>query len=119
MQWVVEFHPDFANELFELSQSVQNELFKRVGLLKNAGPRLDRPHAGTLKNPKHPNMKELRFNAEGGVWRVCYAFDPNQSGILLVAGDKSGGSESLFYKKLLKKANQRYDDHLSNTEPKQ
>ena len=39
-------------------------------------------------------MKELRFDATGGVWRVAFAFDPNRKGILLVAGDKSGGSEA-------------------------
>jgi hypothetical protein len=35
-----------------------------------------RPHADTLDDSKHANMKELRFKADGGVWRVTYAFDP-------------------------------------------
>jgi hypothetical protein len=35
-------------------------------------------------------MKELRFDAAGGVWRVAFAFDPRRQGVLLVAGDKSG-----------------------------
>jgi hypothetical protein len=34
-------------------------------------------------------MKELRFDADNGVWRVAFAFDPNREAILLVAGDKS------------------------------
>jgi hypothetical protein len=37
-------------------------------------------------------MKELRFDAADGVWRVAFAFDPNRRAILLAAGDKSGGS---------------------------
>jgi hypothetical protein len=37
-------------------------------------------------------MKELRFDAADGVWRVAFAFDPNRKAILLVAGDKSGVS---------------------------
>jgi hypothetical protein len=41
-------------------------------------------------------MKELRFDAADGVWRVAFAFDPNRKAILLVAGDKSGGSEKRF-----------------------
>jgi hypothetical protein len=37
-------------------------------------------------------MKELRFDAEGGVWRFAFAFDPNREAIILVGGDKSGGA---------------------------
>ena len=58
-------------------------------------------------------MKELRFFADGGVWRVAFAFDPKRSAIVLVAGDKSGGSERRFYKQLIKKADARFDDHLA------
>jgi hypothetical protein len=36
------------------------------------------------------------------MWRVAFAFDPDRHGILLVAGDKSGGSEAKFYKRLQK-----------------
>jgi hypothetical protein len=57
-------------------------------------------------------MKELRFNAENGVWRVAFAFDPKRRAILLVAGDKSGGSEKRFYRELLRKADLRLDAHL-------
>ena len=41
-------------------------------------------------------MKELRFDADGGVWRVAFAFDPTREAILLIAGDKSAGSEARF-----------------------
>jgi len=57
-------------------------------------------------------MKELRFEADGGVWRVAFAFDPKRKAILLVAGDKSGGSEKRLYRKLIAKADARFDDHL-------
>jgi hypothetical protein len=33
-------------------------------------------------------MKELRFDAAGGVWRVAFAFDPARQAVLLVAGDR-------------------------------
>ncbi len=36
-------------------------------------------------------MKELRFDAAGGVWPVAFAFDPKRNAVLLIAGDKSGG----------------------------
>lgn len=65
-----------------------------------------------MKDSRHANMKELRFNAENGVWRVAFAFDPKRRAILLVAGDKSGGSEKRFYRELLRKADLRLDAHL-------
>jgi len=62
---------------------------------------------------RHANMKELRFDADGGVWRVAFAFDPKRRGVLLVAGDKSGGSEKRFYRSLLQAADARFDAHLA------
>lgn len=59
-------------------------------------------------------MKELRFKAANGVWRVAYAFDPVRTAILLAAGDKSGMSETLFYDRLIEKADRRYKSHLKS-----
>src|ERR1035438_32501 len=47
--------------------------------------------------------------AAGGEWRVAFAFDTKRKGILLIAGDKSGGSEKRFYRELLRKADNRFD----------
>ena len=99
-------------EFEELSQAVQDELLALATLLGELGPRLSRPHADTLNNSSFANMKELRFEADGGVWRVAFAFDPDRRAILLVAGDKSGVSEKRFYKTLIAKADKRYQAHL-------
>ena len=72
----------------------------------------------TLKGSKHPNMKELRFDASDGIWRVAFAFDRKRNAILLVAGDKSGGNETRFYKQLIAKADERFDDHLERAKKK-
>lgn len=61
-------------------------------------------------------MKELRFDAADGVWRVAFAFDPKRQAILLVGGDKSGGSEKRFYRQLIKKADARFDEHVTRVE---
>jgi hypothetical protein len=58
-------------------------------------------------------MKELRFDANDGIWRIAFAFDPKRRAILLVAGDKSGISEKRFYRELICKADQRFDLHLA------
>jgi len=57
-------------------------------------------------------MKELRFDAYDGVWRAAFAFDPKREAIILAAADKSGGSEKKFYKRLIKIADERFDQHL-------
>ena len=57
-------------------------------------------------------MKELRFKAADGAWRVAFAFDPERHAILLVGGDKSGSSEKRFYRQLLERADRRFQNHL-------
>ena len=93
VKWEVDLHDDFVPEYRDLEDEVQDELLALVELLEKFGPQLGRPRADTLNGSRHPNMKELRFAAAGGVWRVAFAFDPKRKAILLVAGDKSGGSE--------------------------
>src|SRR5881227_3846253 len=83
-----------------------------LACFSNSG-RNGRPRIDTLKDSRHANMKELRFSANGGEWRVAFAFDPKRKAILLVAGDKSGGSERRFYRELIRKADDRFDAHLA------
>ena len=109
--WIVEFHDEFDPEFDELGEEVQDELLAQLKLLEKIGPKLGRPRVDTLKGSEHANMKELRFTADGGEWRVAFAFDPRRYAIVLVAGDKSGGSEKRFYRQLIKKADKRFTAH--------
>ncbi len=113
MVWQVRFHDAFEVEFEAMAADVQDELIAMAKLLQDYGPKLGRPHADTLNGSQFANMKELRFRAAGGVWRVAFAFDPNREGVLLVAGDKSGGSEDRFYRRLIAKADERYAEHLA------
>lgn len=108
MTWTVLLHDAFEPEFLELVDDVQDEILAHAELLATFGPALGRPHVDTLSGSRHANMKELRFRAADGVWRVAFAFDPERRAILLVAGDKSGGSQSRFYKTLIKTADARF-----------
>lgn len=108
MTWTVLFHDAFEPEFLELLDDVQDEILAHAELLATFGPALGRPHVDTLAGSRHANMKELRFRAADGVWRVAFAFDPERRAILLVAGDKSGGSQARFYKTLIKNADARF-----------
>ena len=118
MTWIVEFDDLFVAEIEEWPLDAVIELEIRAGLLERFGPSLKRPHADTLKGSKHKNMKELRFDAADGVWRVAFAFDPNRQAILLVGGSKSGMKERRFYKSLIARADARFDDHLARSRRK-
>jgi hypothetical protein len=72
----------------------------------------------TLNGSRHTNMKELRFSAADGEWRLAFAFDLKRKAILLVAGDKSGGSQKRFYRELIKKADERFAAHLARLKSK-
>jgi hypothetical protein len=111
--WVVEFHPDFDPEYDALDHSIREALLSQVNLIRQYGPNLGRPRVDTLKGSKHSNMKELRFPAGGGVWRFAFAFDPIRRGIVFCGGDKSGGSAGRFYRRLIAKADARFDAHLA------
>jgi hypothetical protein len=110
--WTVVFHEEFEAEFGELPRAVRVKMAAHAVLLEQRGPQLSRPYADTLKGSRYPNMKELRFKAEGGVWRVAYAFDPEKHAVLLVAGSKAGVGQGSFYKQLIRKADRRFASHL-------
>jgi hypothetical protein len=113
MAWIVQFNEDFEPEFDALPEEVQDSIFAKATLLEEFGPELGRPHVDTLQGSQYANMKELRFNASDGVWRVAFAFDRKRQAIILFAGDKSGISQKRFYKQLIQIADQRFTNHLN------
>ena len=113
MSWIVEIGDEFEPELYHLHEDVRTEILALTRLLQQCGPQLGRPRVGTLNGSRHANMKELRFSAADGEWRVAFAFDTKRKAILLVAGDKSGVGETRFYRELIRKADDRFDAHLA------
>jgi len=135
-RWDVEFYPEFEPEFDDLPEEVQDELLAKALLLAEFGPGLGRPHVDTLKGSRHHNLKELRFEALDGVWRVAFAFDPVRKAILLVAGDtavfprmrysakpgnprKSSIRQIKLYSVAVKKADERFDRHLKDLKERQ
>lgn len=112
IKWEVELVPEFESEVEELTPNVRKAMFKAAVHLELSGPMLGRPYADTLKGSRHSNMKELRFSADDGEWRVAFAFDPTRHAVLLVAGDKAGVGQKRFYADLIDKADGRFDAHL-------
>ena len=112
--WEVLLHDAFVEELEQLNESFQDELFAHAKLLVNYGPHLGRPTVDTLRGSTYFNMKEMRFSWQQEVWRVAFAFDPRRQAILLVGGNKCGVNQSRFYKRLIQVAEHRYQEHLQD-----
>lgn len=119
MFWSVELHAQFVAEFDALPESVQDELLAHVAVLEVFGPQLGRPRVDTLNGSRHKNMKELCFDAAGGVWRFAFAFDPKRAAIVLCGGDKSGGSGQRFYRQLIAKSDERFAAHIADLKRKE
>lgn len=112
--WAIAFHPACKAEFEDLTLRVQDALLAMLVALRERGPTLGRPEVDTLKGSAFANMKELRFRADQGVWRVVFAFDPQRCGILLAIGNKAGVSEQKFYERLIARADARLGEHLKH-----
>ena len=112
MTWTVIFAEEFDAEMAALPTGVRRSLLAHAGVLEVIGPTLGRPLVDTLYGSRFDNMKELRFDADDGVWRVAFAFDTARQAILLVSGDKAGVAQKRFYKALIAKADARFAEHL-------
>lgn len=115
MRWAVVLADEFEKEFAALDPDVQDELLSRLKLLQQFGPNLGRPNVDTLDDSSFPNMKELRFRLDG-LWRFAFAFDTNRQAVVLVGGDKEGEDQGRFYRQLIKKADERFGNHLKRLE---
>lgn len=111
MEWEVEFTDEFEAWWNALSPDEQDRVDFGVGLLKERGPELRRPYSDTVKESRHPNMKELRVQHAGDPYRVLYAFDPRRAAILLIGGNKTG--DPRWYERMIPVADDLYDEHLA------
>lgn len=108
--WDIEFTDEFGGWWDGLSEDEQESLTVSVKLLQVLGPALGRPHADSVKQSKHGNMKELRTQVHGQPLRTSYAFDPRRKAILLIGGDKTGYKR--FYDRMIPLADRLSDEHL-------
>lgn len=110
MAWEVEHTDEFAAWWDTLSEHEQAAVAASVRLLEEDGPNLGRPAVDTVKGSRHPNMKELRIQAQGRPLRTFFAFDPRRTAILLIGGDKTG--DNRFYDRMIPIADGLFDVYL-------
>ncbi|MCB5161269.1 type II toxin-antitoxin system RelE/ParE family toxin [Marinomonas algarum] len=104
---------DVFDEWFEaLDDTDKENVLASLLLLQHKGPQLPRPYADTVKASKFVNMKELRTQNKGNPIRSFYAFDPERTGIVLCAGEKTG-KEKRFYVRMISVADNELEKHLT------
>jgi len=108
MPWDVETTDEYDAWFLRQSADGQAAVRMKVELLKRYGPHLTRSHADTLKGSKLSNLKELRAYSASSEFRVAFVFDRERDAVLLIGGDKKGRDEKLFYRNLIKQAEEIY-----------
>lgn len=110
--WSVDIEP-ISGWLASLDDGSREQVVAAIELLEDRGPQLGRPIVDTVSASRHKNMKELRPGSSGrSELRVLFAFDPERSAIMLIAGDKAG-DWSRWYKKNIPLADDLFDGHLN------
>ena len=97
MAWEILTAPEFDRWWKSLGDDQQDSLRDSIQLLRELGPMLGRPHADTVRESRHANMKELRTQHRGRPLRTLFAFDPARRAVLLIGGDKTG--DKRFYER--------------------
>lgn len=109
----VEYTDEFGHWWDSLTEDEHDAIAVRVELLAQQGPALRRPVVGEIAGSRHdPQMKELRV----GSLRVLFVFDPRQTAILLIGGDKGVAGWTAWYGKAIDDADALYDTHLDELE---
>lgn len=91
MPWIVEFHDDFEPEFLPSSSPYR----MRCSRLPSCRPIMGGSSSARMR-VRSAVRSILRFEAFHGEWRAAFAFDPERKAILLVGGEKSGGSQRRF-----------------------
>jgi len=110
MAYNVEYTDEFERWWASLSEAEHISIDASVTLLEVKGPHLPFPYSSGINGSKHSRMRELRIQHKGDPYRIIYAFDPRQTGILLIGGNKVG--DDAWYDKHVPIADKLYDQYL-------
>ena len=110
--WEINVWPDVEKWLLDLGDADYVRVAAAIDLLAIEGPSLGRPLVDHIRGSRHRNLKELRpRSSKASAIRILFAFDPERSAIILVAGDKAGAWDQ-WYREKIPIADDRLDQWL-------
>ena len=118
MEWTILISKEYEEWFERLPQNHKLAIATDLTVLENNGPMLGRPYVDQIKGSKHKNLKELRTQVSGHVYRSLFAFDPERKAIILSGGDKKGKNQTKFYNQLIAQAENVFDSHLRKLQSK-
>ncbi len=118
MEWTILISEEYEIWFTKLPQKHKLAISTDLKVLRNMGPMLGRPYVDQIKGSKYKNLKELRTQISGHVYRSLFAFDPERQAVILSGGDKKGKNQDKFYKRLIVQAELVFDIHLKNFQNK-
>ena len=113
MAWEIEYTDEYNQWWDTLTDQEQDVVRGKVNRLAFYGRSLSAPHSKPLKGLRH-QLYELRGQISRRPLRVFYAFDPRETAIVLIGGDKTGDRD--FYKRYGHIALDLYDAHIARLE---
>ena len=113
MAYEVEVSDEFRGWYEPLSEAEQLSIGRVIELLEEKGTALAFPYSSGIQGSKLSHMRELRIQHEGRPYRVLYAFDPRRNAILLLGGNKTGGSR--WYETHVPKAEKLFAAYLKES----
>lgn len=113
---------DWLHEVRKDDRATARLVGQAIQALVAEGPDLGRPLVDRIKGSALHHLKELRPGSTGDTEiRILFAFDPERSAVLLVAGDKAG-QWTAWYRRAIPLAEKRYTewlDHLAQRRQKE
>lgn len=109
--WSIETTETFDDWFNRLDDADRANVLASLIVLRERGPMLSRPYADSVQGSRHSNMKELRVQSKGQPVRAFFAFDPERTGIVLCAGNKTG-NDKRFYEIMIPIADREFTAHL-------
>lgn len=109
-EWPVEVTAECEAWWDALTEGAKDAVAAVVLLLGARGPHLGVPYSSAVRGGRHGRLRELRIQHRGRPLRILYAFDPRRVALLLVGGDKTGGSR--WYERHVPIADRLYQHHL-------
>jgi len=119
VRWEVLIGDEFEPEFQALHVDVQNEILAFAILVTPVRATIGTTARRHVEGFPPREYQGIALRRARRIWRVAFAFDPKRRAILLIADDKSGGSERRFYRELIRRAGDRFDAHLERVKQEQ
>ena len=116
--WPIDYTKEYEDWFSVQEEENKVAINAKILLLSEFGPHLGRPYVDTVYGSKYANLKELRVSYKNTVFRILFCFDKVRNCWLLIGGNKKGKNEKLFYKNLIKQAEELIEEYLENMEEK-